>query len=72
MTEKEQAKEQIQCGKWCWQCSKEGHIAAECLERRRAAKSLWRVKNEEAISARTLPSQATDIAGCVQDSSPAG
>jgi len=58
----------VQCFKGCWQCGKEVHIAAECLEQRRAAKFLWHVNNNskrEATSGRTFQvKQLTAINSC--------
>jgi len=75
--EKEQAKEQeqgspgedskpkVQCDKGFWQCGKEGHIAAECPERRRAAKSVWCVNNDNKRQLWPEPCQAKQLLSTV-------
>jgi len=75
--EKEQAKEKEQGSpgedskpkvwheKGFWQCGKEGHIAAECLDERRAAKSLQRVNNDNKRKLWSEPCQAKQLLSMV-------
>jgi len=60
----------LQSGKGCWQCSKEGHIAAECPEQRRAAKSLRHVNDDNKRQLWSEPCQAKQLQSTIVQKPP--